>query len=120
MTIESNIKSELAPILEFVLRLPTNDPRAVQVSHRGEKGCGGVGTSKDYEKGTVVRKFSSTQILTSLPISLTITSTTTTTRSLTKGITINEGAGGSSSSSVAPISNDVPRNIGKAISIVLS
>lgn len=48
--IETNIKTELAPILELVLHLPINTPRAMQLSQRGDKGCGGVRSSKDSEK----------------------------------------------------------------------
>ncbi|CAI9288672.1 unnamed protein product [Lactuca saligna] len=70
---KSNIKSEIAPILDLVLCLPTNAPHAMQVSHGGEKRIGGVGSSKDSdkEKGVLVEKVISTQILTSLPMSLT-------------------------------------------------
>ncbi|CAI9290975.1 unnamed protein product [Lactuca saligna] len=123
--VESNIKSELAPILELVLHLPTNVPHAVQVSEGGEKGIRGVGSSKDSEKGVVVGKVSSTQISISLPMPLrttsTTTTTTTTTRDLTKGISINAGARGSSSSSITnkSTSNDDSINKGKAISIFL-
>lgn len=36
--IDSNIKAELYLIRNLVLRLPTNDPRVVQVPHGEEKG----------------------------------------------------------------------------------
>ncbi|CAI9291222.1 unnamed protein product [Lactuca saligna] len=88
---QTNIKSELTPILELVLQLPTNAPPARQVSQGGDKGCGGVGSSKDSEKGVVVGKVISIQMSTSLPISLTTTSTT---RPLRKWIIINEGVKG--------------------------
>ncbi|CAH1428269.1 unnamed protein product [Lactuca virosa] len=96
----------------------------MQDSQEGDKGTGGVGSSKDVdkEKGVVVGKVSSTQIPPSLPMYLTTTSTTTTTRSLTKGMSINESARGSISSSIPnqPTSNDDPSEKGKDICVVLS
>ena len=91
----------------------------MQVSHGQRKDVKEWVLQKILKKGLLLGKMSLTQIPTSLPISLNTTSTTTTTRPLTKGITINEGAGGSSSSLVPPTSNVDPRNKGKAIYVVL-
>lgn len=117
LNIESNIKSELAPILELVLHLLTNATQAVQVSQGGEKGIWGVGSLKDSdkEKGVVIRKVSPTQILTSLPWYLTKTSTTTS--ALTKGISINEGARGSSLIPNKSTLNVDPYDKGKSITV---
>ncbi|CAI9303067.1 unnamed protein product [Lactuca saligna] len=89
---EMSKESELDQAIELVFQLQTDAPHAVQVSQGGEKGFGGVGSSKDFEKG-VVEKVRSTHILTLLPISLTTTFTITTIRAPTQGISINEGAG---------------------------
>lgn len=43
-TIETNIKVDLAPILDLILILPTNVPHILQVSQAGDKGCRGVGS----------------------------------------------------------------------------
>ncbi|CAI9266518.1 unnamed protein product [Lactuca saligna] len=106
LKIKTNIKTELTPILELVLGLPTNAPSAVQVSQVGDKGYGVVGSLKDSKKGAVVVEVILIQISTSLPISLTTTSKITTRRPITKGIIINERDGGSSSSSIPPSSKD--------------
>lgn len=115
-SIESNIKVELDPILKLVLLLPTNAPLTKHVKQGGEKGCG-VGLSKGVDKGDVVRKVTSTQISTSLPVLLTTTSTTTTSRLITKDTVIGESTGDSTSSSKPPPSKDDKGDKGKGIEI---
>lgn len=113
MSIEVNIKAELAPTLDLVILLPTNSPPAKQVSQGGEKGCGGVGSSKDTDKGAVFGKEMSTQVRTSLQISLTTTSKIITTRPITKGIIIGENVGGFGSRSMPSPSKDNQGDKGK-------
>ncbi|CAI9260934.1 unnamed protein product [Lactuca saligna] len=117
---QANHKAELAPILELILLLPTNAPTAKHVSQGGEKGCGGIGSLKDTNKGAVVGKVMSTQILTSLSISLTTTSTTTTTRPISKGIVISESDGGSGACSMPPTSRDNQGYKGKGVLVTPS
>lgn len=81
LTIQSSFKTELGPILNLVLRLPTNAPRPTYVLQRGESA---VGSSKGSveDKGVVVGRFLSMQIPTSILMkpfdsSLTTTSTKT-------------------------------------------
>ncbi|CAI9285759.1 unnamed protein product [Lactuca saligna] len=105
-SIETHLKVKLAPILELVHVLPTNVPPAKQVSQGGEKGCIGIGSSEDTDKGVVVGKLLSAQIPTSLPISFITTSTTTTTIHIMKGILIGESIGGYCSRSMPPPSKD--------------
>lgn len=52
------------PILELVILLPTNAPPPKQVSYGGEKGCRGVGRSKEADKGVVIGRVIFTQIST--------------------------------------------------------
>ncbi|CAI9281696.1 unnamed protein product [Lactuca saligna] len=118
--IETNIKTDLAPILELVLLFPMNAPRVVQVLEGGDKGCGGIGSLKDSEKGAVVGRVMSTQLPTSHPISLSTTSKTTTTRPITKRIVLNESVGGISSRFVPPTSKANQGNKGKGIVVTLS
>ncbi|CAI9271697.1 unnamed protein product [Lactuca saligna] len=60
--LEACFKSHIAPILDLVFRLPTNSPRAMQVSQAGERG----GSSKmgGEDKGKVVGKVFSHHIQT--------------------------------------------------------
>ena len=62
----------------------------------------------------------STQIFTSLPVSLTITSKTTTTGPITKGIIISESAGCFGSSSVSPPSKNNEGDKGKGVLVTPS
>ncbi|CAI9264910.1 unnamed protein product [Lactuca saligna] len=117
------ITTAITKLVEFNNEYLNNQKRILRCLKRWkifypgkEKGFGGFGSSKDHEKWVVVGKVSSTQILTSLPISLTTTSTTT--RALMNGISINEGVGGLSSSSIPPNFNNGPSNKGKAIYVV--
>lgn len=70
LNIESNIKTELALILDLVLRLPTSAPRDVQVLKDGERGVRGARSSKDFdnENEVVFGKEILTQIPTSTPM----------------------------------------------------
>lgn len=79
-SVESNFKTELAPILDLVLFLPTNTPCSVNVSQGG--GRRGLGSSKgtDEDKGLVVGRVLATQIPTSLPMKPLMTTSTTTIR----------------------------------------
>ncbi|CAI9272473.1 unnamed protein product [Lactuca saligna] len=97
-SIESNIKTKIEPIMMLVLLLPTN---SLAMKHVVQGGMG-VGSLKDPDQAKVVGKVMSTQIPTSLPISLITTSTTTTSRPITKGIFITKSVGGSSSSLKPP------------------
>ncbi|CAH1412567.1 unnamed protein product [Lactuca virosa] len=96
--VKSDQDCKRAPILELVLCLPINAPRAMQV----------------------IGKVISTKIHTSLPISLTTTSTTTTLRQSQKELFINEKSGGSSSSSMLPPSKDDQGDKGKGIMVTPS
>lgn len=62
LTIELNIKTELAPIRNLILSLPANAPCVVHVSQGGDRGVGRARSSKDSdsEKGVVFGKVTST------------------------------------------------------------
>lgn len=124
LSVESCFKTEFAPILDLVLRLPTNYPRpSMNVSQ------GGWGSSKDSgeEKGKVVGKVISTQILTSIQMKSIVTSSTTTTKiypnvefnilklQSNKGLNINEG--GSGSSTAKPVTTFDPKDKGKGVHV---
>ena len=93
-SLETNLKTEIDPLLKLVNLLPTDDPPIKPVVQGGDKG---VGSSKDPDQGKVVRKVISTKIPKSLPTSLSTTSTTMTSKPLTKGIVTGSTVGGSSS-----------------------
>ncbi|CAI9299905.1 unnamed protein product [Lactuca saligna] len=119
-SIEENIKAKFAPILELVLRLPTNAPRVLQLSQGGDKGYSCIGSSKDSEKEAVVGKVMSTKIPISLLISVTKNSTRTTTGPIKKGIVINETDRGSSLNFMPPPSKDDQGDKVKGITLTLS
>lgn len=76
-SVETFFKNRHAPILDLVLRLPTNDPRLLMLmSQKEDKG----GSSKDgeEEKGNVVGKVYTTQILTLILVKHVPTASTTT------------------------------------------
>lgn len=129
LTIQSSFKTELGPILNLVLRLPTNAPRPIYVLQRGESA---VGSSKGSveDKGVVVGRFLSMQIPTSIlmkPFDSSLTTTSTKTNPFKenvdfskvqkKGISINEGGGGTISLNVHKNSNVDPKDKGKIIQV---
>ena len=124
LIIKSSFKSELAPILNWVLHLPTNAPRFVHVSQWGER-C--VGSSKGSGEDTcvVVGKVFSTQIPTMIPMKPVSSIATTTTnvsqanvdwsKLQKKGISI--GKGGSSSAIIKTTSTIDRKDKGKGIHV---
>ncbi|CAI9293077.1 unnamed protein product [Lactuca saligna] len=126
LNIESNIRIELAPILNFVLCLPSNAPRVVQVSQGGDKGVGGTRSLKDYgsDTGALIGKVISSRIPTSIPMKpLMVSLTTTSTKKKNKliiplkGTLIKEEEGWSSKDHVKTISTIDPKEKGKVILI---
>ncbi|CAI9283169.1 unnamed protein product [Lactuca saligna] len=123
--IESSIKAELDPILNLVIPLPTNAQCTAQVSQGGERE---VGSSNAFgeDKGVVIRKTMSTQIPTKIPMKHVIVSSKTNfttgnfdqSKVQSKGISINEGAGGSSSTPVKTNSNNDLKDKGKTIEVL--
>lgn len=104
-SVESCFKSELAPIVDLGLRLPTNAPCYVNVSQEGERGVGSSKISGD-DKRKVVGRVISTQIPTTIQMKPVLSTSTTITTDPNinvglsklqqkKGISI--GKGGSSS-----------------------
>lgn len=101
-SVKSCFKSELAPIVDLGLRLPTNAPCYVNVSQEGERGVGSSKISGD-DKRKVVGRVISTQIPTTIqmkPVLTTITIDPNINVGLSKlqqkkGISIGKGGSGS-------------------------
>ncbi|CAI9282793.1 unnamed protein product [Lactuca saligna] len=84
-SLESNLKSELAPLMKLIHLMPTNAPFVRTRMQWGEKGvgtgvskCFDTSSLKDSTKGKVFGKVISIKIPTSLPTSMTTSSTTMT------------------------------------------
>lgn len=128
-SVESCFNTELAPILDLVLHLPTNSQRPVaNMSQGGERRVGSL-KDKGENKGKVVGKIISTQIPTSLPTKpiVTTSTTTSTTPSINVDLSkleinerLNIGEGGSGSTNDKNITTSEQISKGKGISVDLS